>query len=75
MVAVISVSGKKLMPTTNYRARKLLQKRKAKIYCYRPIFTIQLLDRCDGDVQPIEYCCDTGYQYIGISNKEERRKF
>ena len=61
MVAVISVSGKKLMPTNPYKARKLLKSGKAIIYKYRPIFTIKLVNRKDGYTQSIEYCCDTGY--------------
>ena len=66
-VAVISASGKRLMPVNSYKARKLLKRGRAVIYKYRPMFTIQLTDRTDGDVQPIEYCCDTGYLHIGAS--------
>lgn len=66
-VAVISASGKKLMPTNSYKARKLLKSKKAVIYKYRPVFTIKLINRADGNTQPIEYKCDTGYQNIGIS--------
>ena len=66
-VAVIAASGKKLMPTNNAKARKLLKSGRAVIYKYRPVFTIQLLDRTDGEVQPVEYKCDTGYAHIGIS--------
>ena len=74
-VAVISASGKKLMPTTAYRARKLLKSRRAKIYKYRPVFTIQLLDRKDGYTQPMEYSCDTGYMYIGVSVKSRKHEY
>lgn len=74
-VAVISASGKKLMPTNSYRARRLLKSGKAQIYQYRPIFTIQLLERKDGYTQPIEYACDTGYQHIGISIKSQKHEF
>ena len=52
MVFVISSTGKKLMPTNEYRARKLLKKNKAKICKYTP-FTIQLLLKEDGTVQMI----------------------
>ena len=45
MVAVISASGKRLMPTTERKARILLKKGRAEIYAYRPIFPIRLLDR------------------------------
>lgn len=54
-VAVVSASGKRLMPTNSYRARKLLKSSRARIYKYRPAFTIQLLDRRDGYTQPMEY--------------------
>lgn len=74
MVCVISSSGMKLMPTNEYKARKLLKKGKAVIYKYKP-FTIQLTEREVGDVQPIEYCCDTGYQHIGISIKSQTHEY
>lgn len=74
MVAVISASGKKLMPTTNAKARKLIKSGRAKPYAYRPIFTIVLTERKDGDTQPVEYCCDTGYKSIGISIKTKKRE-
>lgn len=74
MVAVLSSIGTKLMPTSNYRARKLLKKERAKIYKYRP-FTIQLLDREEGYTQPIEYKCDTGYQHIGISICSQKHEY
>jgi hypothetical protein len=74
-VAVISKSGKRLMPTSFYRARKLIDSGRATIYSYRPIFTIQLTDREDGDTQEIEYCCDTGYLHIGISIKSHQHEY
>ncbi len=74
-VAVISASGKKLMPTSSYRARRLLKNRKAVIYKYQPVFTIKLIDRIDGCTQPVEYKCDTGYQYIGVSICSETKEF
>lgn len=67
MVAVVSNTGKPLMPTSAYRARKLLKKGRAVIYRYRPYFTIQLLDRECGEVQEIEYKSDTGSRHVGIS--------
>ena len=67
MVAVVSKTGEPLMPTSPYRARKLLKKQKAKIYRYRPFFTIQLLERETGYVQDVEYKSDTGYSHVGIS--------
>ena len=66
-VAVISKTGKPLMPTSRYRARKLIKKGKAVIYRYRPVLTIRLTEREDGEVQGLELKVDTGYQHIGIS--------
>ena len=74
-VAVLSSTGRKLMPTSNYRARKLLKKGRATIECYRPIFTIRLTGRKEGETQPIEYACDTGYQHVGVSIKSEKHEF
>ena len=74
-VAVISASGKKLMPTNSYRARRLLKSKRAVIYRYRPAFTIKLVDRTNGYTQPIEYKCDTGYQNIGISICSDTKEF
>ena len=61
-VFVISTNGKPLMPTTEYRARKLLKSGKAVIFSHRP-FTIKLTRTISENVQPIEYCCDTGYKH------------
>ena len=74
-VAVLSSTGQKLMPTSNYRARKLLKSGRAAIECYRPIFTIRLTSRKEGETQPIEYACDTGYQHVGVSIKSEKHEF
>lgn len=74
MVFVISSTGMRLMPTKEYKARKLLKKGKAVIYCYRP-FTIKLTKRTAGSTQPIEYKCDTGYQNIGVSVCSEKHEF
>lgn len=74
MVAVISNSGIPLMPTSEYKARRLLKSGRAEIYKYRP-FTIRLLDREDGATQKIEYSSDTGYQTAGVSIKSEKHEF
>ena len=73
MVAVLSKTGIRLMPTSNYRARKLLTKKKAVICGYRP-FTIRLTDRETGDVQPVELAVDTGYFHIGNSLKTAKHE-
>lgn len=74
MVAVVDLFGKPLMPTNEYRARRLLKQKKAKIFGYRP-FTIQLTERKSTEIQPIELCMDTGYIHIGISAKSERHEY
>lgn len=74
-VAVIGSTGKKLQPTSSYRARKLLNSKRAVIHSYRPIFTIKLLDREDGYTQPIELKMDTGYQHIGISICSKKHEY
>ena len=74
MVFVLSNTNKKLMPTNEYRARKLLKSGKASVYKYHP-FTIKLTERKDGYTQPIEYCCDTGYKHIGISIKSHKHEY
>ena len=66
-VAVISKTGIRLMPTSEYRARHLLKTGKAVIEQYRPIFTIRLTDREDGKTQPIEH--------VGVSIKSEKHEF
>ena len=73
MIPVISKTGKKLMPTSEYRARKLLARGKAVIDRYRP-FTIRLTEREDGDTQSIEIAIDTGYAHIGNSVKTEKHE-
>lgn len=73
-VAVISKTGERLMPTSEYRARKLLKSGKAIKHSYHP-FTIQLTEREAGDIQPIELCMDTGYIHIGISVKSEKHEY
>ena len=73
-VAVISSTGKVLMPTSEYRARKLLKSGKAVKHSYNP-FTIQFTQREDGDVQPVEICVDTGYIHIGMSVKSEKHEY
>lgn len=74
MVAVLGKSGKPLMPTSEYRARRLLRSGRAVICSYRP-FAIRLLDNQTEDIQDIEYCMDTGYLHIGNSVKSEKHEY
>lgn len=74
MAAVLSSTGIILMPTSCYRARKLIRSGKAVIHSHDP-FIIRLTQRKSGSTQPIEYCCDTGYQHIGISIKSAKHEY
>ena len=73
-VCVVTPDKKPLMPTSEYRARKLLKSGKAVIFKYKP-FTIMLTRVVSENVQPIEYCCDTGYKHIGVSVKSEKHEY
>ncbi len=73
MVAVISSNGIRLMPTTNYRARKLLKAGKAVSVGFRP-FTIRLLTESSVNTQPIELTIDTGYVHVGNSLKTAKHE-
>lgn len=73
MVAVLSKTGIRLMPTSEYRARKLLARKKAVVEGYYP-FTIRLTGRETGETQPIEYTIDTGYYHVGNSIKTAKHE-
>ena len=75
MVAVVGNTGIPLMPTDIRRARKLIKSGRARIYKHFPMFTIQLLDRETGETQPIEYCCTTGYEHVGISACSQKHEY
>ena len=74
MVFVVSNTTKPLMPTSSYKARRLMKQGRAKIFKHRP-FTIMILDRADGKVQEIEYKSDTGYLHVGISVCSEKHEY
>ena len=74
-VAVVDRHGRALMPTSNFKARRLLKSGRARIYRYRPVFVIMIADREVGETQPVEYKCDTGYEHIGISVCSEKKEF
>ena len=73
-VFVIALDGMKLMPTNRAKARKLLKKGKAIIYKHSP-FAIQLTYESEKNVQPIEFCEDTGSVSIGVSIKSEKHEY
>ena len=73
-VCVVTPDKKPLMPTSEYRARKLLKSGKAVIFKHKP-FTIMLTRAVSENVQPIEYCCDTGYKHISVSVNVEKHEY
>ena len=74
-VYVISVNGKRLMPTTRCgHVRHLLKDGKAKIVSRHP-FTIQLLYKSKEYTQSLEIGVDSGYIHVGVSVKSEQREF
>ena len=73
-VFVIALDGMKLMPTNRAKARKLRKKGKAIIYKHSP-FAIQLTYESEKNVQPIEFCEDTGATHIGVSIKSEKHEY
>lgn len=64
-VFVLSKTGKALMPCRPARARQLLQSKKARVKRLYP-FTIQLTQRSDGYIQPVELKFDPGSRQTGI---------
>lgn len=74
MVFVVGNTGIRLMPTSEYRARKLMSRNRAVVYKHRP-FTIQLLDCKSGGKQPVEYTSDVGSYEAGISVKSEKHAY
>lgn len=71
---VLAEDGTRLMPTDIRHARRLLKKKEAVIAGHKP-FTIQLTRLSEHHVQPIEFCCDTGSEHIGVSIKSEKHEF
>ena len=65
-VFVLDKNLRPLAPCTNYRARKLLDKGRARVYRRYP-FTIVLIDREQGDVQELEFKVDPGSKTTGIA--------
>ena len=74
-ICVIAKDGTRLMPTTNIKKiRKQLKSGAVKIVCYDP-FAVQQQYDSPKNVQPIEFCEDTGYGHIGVSIKSEKTEF
>lgn len=65
-VFVLDKENKPLMPCHPARARRLLRSGRARVARHRP-FTIQLLDRDDGDAQPVRLKVDPGSKTTGMA--------
>ena len=72
-VFVINQRKEPLMPTTQSKARKLLNSGKAKIYKREP-FTIQLLIQTGESKQEINLGIDAGSKFVGISATTEQEE-
>lgn len=65
-VFVLSKQGAPLMPCHPARARKMLAAGRARVVLVMP-FTIRLIDRTDGDVQPVRVKIDPGAKKTGLA--------
>lgn len=74
-VPVVSSTGKPLMPCHPARARELVRKGRAVRRFNKGIFYIQLLDRKDGETQPIAVGIDPGSKREAFTVKSEKRTF
>ena len=73
MVYVLNIQGEPLMPCKPAKARKLLNKNRAKIVKREP-FTIQLLFECENEVQDITLGIDAGSKVIGVSATTDKKE-
>ncbi len=74
-VPVVSSTGKPLMPCHPARARELVRKGRAVRRFDRRMFYIRLLDRADGDVQPVACGIDHGSKKEGLTVKSEAHTY
>jgi hypothetical protein len=65
VVYVRNADGAALMPCSEAKARKLLERKQAKIVDYRP-FTIQLCWHCEGHTQEVTCGIDKGSSVTGL---------
>jgi len=70
-VFVLAKGGAPLMPCHPARARKLLATGRARVVRVMP-FTIRLVDRVAGDVQPVQVKIDPGAQKTGMAMVREK---
>ena len=72
-VFVLARNGKPLMPCKASRARILLNKGRAKVHKLYP-FTIRLVDRTEGETQPVALKLDPGANVTGMAIVRENLK-
>jgi 5-methylcytosine-specific restriction endonuclease McrA len=70
---VLARNGKPLMPCKASRARILLNKGRAKVHKLYP-FTIRLVDRTEGETQPVALKLDPGADTTGLAVVRENPK-
>lgn len=74
-VPVVSSTGKPLMPCHPARARELVRKGRAVRRFNKGIFYIKMLDREDGELQPIAVGIDPGSKKEGFTVKSESHTY
>jgi len=74
-VPVVSSTGKPLMPCHAARARELVREGRAVRRFRKGFFYIRLLDRADGNVQPVACGQDPGSKWEGLTVKDGKRTF
>jgi len=74
-VPVVSSTGKPLMPCHPARSRELVRQKKALRRFNRGVFYIRLIDRADGEVQPIAVGIDPGSKKEGFTVKSEAHTY
>ena len=73
VVYVISLEGKKLMPCTKAKAKKLLQSKRTQVIKFYP-FTIKLNFKCENKTQEVKLGLDPGFGNIGFSATTEKKE-
>ena len=74
-VPVVSTAGSPLMPCHPARARELVRKGRAVRRFSKGIFHVRLLDRGEGETQPIACGIDTGSKKEGLTIKSAAHTF
>ncbi len=74
-VPVVGADGKPLMPCHPARARELVRKGRALRRFDRGLFYLQLVDRKDGETQPVVVGIDPGSKWEGFTVKSGKRTF